>query len=379
MTALNILFIDDASDEERAKFVAIAQSSEIVFRHPAEVSQKDLEAAQVVVVDFRLDDGWSSRDSLSEIALKPMNGLALIAVLKSHNEAIQGGTTAFVLRSGHLDELTSGFAPESRLHVVSRQCGLDWALTKGGPATDQIVPIASLAKAVRQLPDSWASDHPQKLIAQVQQWLAIPNDSWCALAWQDVEDCHPPILELDKRTHGMRLVRWLLQRILPYPCFLLTIDRLAVRLCVTPVSLESGMHSGLREVFASSLYCGALADFDGQARWWRKGFESSLWDLTGGRSFDVKHTLALLNDRCAGALVTSGSRQPVLCLDDEFRILSEPREIEDAVRIQPDDWPSYADQAWAAVTDALIGTRIAAATIAADRARLFNIETRTDD
>ena len=378
MTSPIVLIVDDHADAERAKFVTSNSTMKLVVRHPGDLSKSDLADADVVVVDFKLDDSWEKRDSLNEIALQPLNGLAVIAVLQSHERLIHGSPTAFVLRSAHLTELLPDFAADSRLHVIAGQNNVDWVLTKNVGIDKQTAQIQCLAGATSSLPETWPSDDPQLLIELVQDWLALPEATWRHLAWQDVEDCHPPIHELSVRKHGMRLVRWMTQRILPYPCFLLTTDRLATRLRVTRRSLQTALPNGLNELFATAVYCGALEGFDETERWWRSGLESVLWELTEGRSFDNDHTRELLNQRCGGALVACELRQPVLCLDREFQFLEEPCELADAVRIQPDDWPVYADQAWALAREACDEPRLAAATIAADREKLQSSQTQEE-
>ena len=68
------------------------------------------------VIDYVLAD-WPEPDATATISLRPPDGLALAAVLRGHAEKLAGSPTAFVLRSAHLPELSSGFPPETRLHV----------------------------------------------------------------------------------------------------------------------------------------------------------------------------------------------------------------------------------------------------------------------
>ena len=378
MSSPSVLIIDDHVADERAKFVVLASTLKMEFRHPQDVTSDDLEDADVVVVDFKLDDDWQQRDELQEIALKPMNGLAVVSVLQSHERRLDGSPTAFVLRSAHLSDLSPEFAADTRLHVIARQNNLDWVLNKDAELATQTLQIESLANATSELPEAWPSDNSERLMELVQGWLGLGQTNWRQLAWQDVEDCHPPIHELAERKHGLRLVRWMTQRILPYPCFLWTTARLATRLRVTGESLQAALLSGLAQFLELAQYVGALKEFDGDVRWWRSGLESVLWELTEGRSFDTELTRELLNQRCQGQLVAGDIQQPVLCLDREFQIRAEPCDLADVVRVQPDDWPVYADQAWAAVSDALDEPRLAAATISVDREKLTNRKTRED-
>jgi hypothetical protein len=63
-------------------------------------------------------------------------------------------------------------------------------------------------------------------------------------------------------------------------------------------------------------------------------------------------------------------KQPVLCLGDTLGWLPDPVYIAQAVRIQPDDWPVFAEQAWARRVDAAVHPQLAAAVIAADRSKI---------
>lgn len=373
MSDRQILIVDDHADEERAKLGEWEASAKVVVRHPQDVTIEDLQDAHVVVVDFRLDELWSGRDETDCIALKPMNGLALLQVLKSHECTLERSPTAFVLRSAHLSDLTSGRLPDTRLHSIARQYGLEWVLEKTAEnprMAIQLQQICSLADAVSALPEHWPSEDRNVASRLFRQWLSLPDESWQSLAWQDIEDCHPPIHELETHRDGMRLVRWMAQRILPYPCFLMNESRLAARLKVTLDSLKDGLTNGLNEAFHSAEYTGALRGFSGGPCWWRSGLESVLWQLSDGRSFETGLIFDLLNAKCGDRLQRLGLDQPVLCLDERLGWMPAPIDITQAVRIQPDDWPVFAEQAWASLAETREHPQLAAAVIAADRSRL---------
>jgi hypothetical protein len=338
-----------------------------------------LQVATVVVVDFRLDDPWKERDERSTVSLKPMDGLALTAVLRSHERTLDGSPTAFVLRSAHLADLSPSFPPDSRLHVLASQYNIEWVLDKQADVDLQMRQIGSLARAMDELPKDWPVDDADETGEIVGDWLHLPEHRWRQLARQDIEDCHPPLHEMSERKHGLRLVRWLAQRILPYPCFLWTDSRLATRLRVTRESLRVALGQGLDARFEPAKYVGQLHDFEEGTRWWRAGIEAILWDVTGGRSFDSAGTREVLNQDCGNSLVPLPLSQPVLCLDYNFRFRKVPYDVADAVRVQPDDWPVYAEQAWAATEDARDEPRLAAAVIATDRHRLSDSTPAEDD
>ena len=377
MSDRRILIVDDNADDEGAKLHAWKESAQVSVLHPQDVTIEDLQAAHVVIVDFRLDESWPERDASSCIALKPMNGLALLQVLKSHECDLIRSPTAFVLRSAHLSDLTSGRLPDTRLHSIARQHGLEWVLEKTAEnprLANQLQQICSLADAVAALPEHWPTTDRESATSLFRQWLKLPEAPWQTLAWQDIEYCHPPIHELEKHRDGMRLVRWMAQRILPYPCFLMNESRLAARLKVTLDSLRQGLANGLRDSLRSAEYTGALHDFCDGPCWWRSGLESVLWQLSDGLSFETVVVCELLNAECGNRLRRLGENQPVLCLDDKLGWLPDPIDVTLAVRIQPDDWPVFAEQAWASLADAGEHPQLAAAVIAADRHKLSSTE-----
>ena len=104
------------------------------------------------MIDYVLDD-WPERDATATISLRPPDGLALAAVLRGHAEKLEGSPTAFVLRSAHLPELSSGFPPETRLHVIAQQHNLEWVLDKNDALGRQTTQIRSLSAAVKSLPE----------------------------------------------------------------------------------------------------------------------------------------------------------------------------------------------------------------------------------
>ncbi len=366
-----VLVVDDHADDERPRLQAWKESINVTLRHPSDVEENDLLGADLVVVDYQLD-AWAERDSIGSVSLRPLDGLALSAVLRGHSNKRDGSPTAFMLRSAHLSELSGdNFPADSRLHVISWQNNLEWVQDKGASIEEQARQICSLGEAVNALPQKWPSDDAGATRQIIDEWFAIPDERWKPIAWQDIEDCHPPLHEISQRRHGLRFVRWFLHRILPYPCFLWTCGRLAARLRVTQESFSEAMTCGLADVFHHAKYNGQLRDFLGE-RWWRSGCESFLWDLTSGNSFDPEVTITTLNERCAGKLVRSPIAQPVLCVDEWFSLTNDVCNVENAVRVQPDDWPAYAEHAWVPLAEASANERLRAAVIANDRPRLIN-------
>jgi len=143
----------------------------------------------------------------------------------------------------------------------------------------------------------------------------------------------------------------------------------AVRLGITCGSLDEVITGGgaLAEALRRCAYSGILAGFDG-ARWWRSRVERMLWELSPDGALPAtandlqKHTLI--------DLVPAATRNGVVALGADYTPADEPIDVSEAVRIRLDDWPPYAEDAWAAITDARADSRLCHRVLPLDRVRL---------
>ncbi len=111
-----ILVVDDQPDEAQPLKIELGHAVYFDISHPADLTEDQLHIADLVLIDFRLDN-WQDRDNISSISLRPMNGIALAAVLRSHiHDQADVSPKAFAIYSGHSDDL-SGRLP-SELSVV---------------------------------------------------------------------------------------------------------------------------------------------------------------------------------------------------------------------------------------------------------------------
>src|SRR5204863_4942104 len=137
-----------------------------------DVSAHDLRRADVVLIDFALDD-WEP-DAARPIAERPINGVALAAVFRSHSSA--STQKAFALHSGRLDGLSGGLPPASHLHLIARSNNVEWVFSKTD--TDNARPlreqVLSLARALRQLPSSWPMSQPTRMRGTLEDLLKVP-------------------------------------------------------------------------------------------------------------------------------------------------------------------------------------------------------------
>lgn len=344
-----VLIVDDEPDTVSPLLIDASGFQHQVIP-PGDVTEADLYRSDVVLVDYQLDV-WPERDEVFQVSLKPADGVALAAVLRSQIQ-IEGQErpVAFALHAADLDQLGGGLGTASREHVIAHAHNLEWAFRKqdregGVPRLSQ---IRSLAEAVRDLPESWPGNRPAEIRALVERILSLSDGvRWQRRAWESIEDCHPPVHELSTATHGLAFLRWMLHKILPYPTFLRNEIGLALKLRVSVESLVSVLdadQSKLREKLSPVQYNGILKRFLGR-HWWRAGIDAFLWDLTEGNPFD-REMLARALDDVAPNLEPLSLDDPALCVDHLFRPLPTFVEREEAVEIQPDDWPTYADPPW---------------------------------
>src|SRR4051794_829689 len=109
-----VLTIDD--EEQNSVQLRLRHHADVIARAPDQVTKRDLRKADVVLIDYEIED-WPGREELETIALKPGNGVALAAVLRSQLEESGSGTRrAFAIHSGKLDELAGGLPVASREH-----------------------------------------------------------------------------------------------------------------------------------------------------------------------------------------------------------------------------------------------------------------------
>ncbi len=370
-----VVVIDDEPEEQRPVFRNLppgAATFEVI--HPEEIDSDQLNSADLVLVDYVLTH-WPERDEQKQIGLAPQKGLSLCSVLREQLNA-DSHPTGFALQTGQPEKLWITPA-ESRQHVIARAYNLEWVFLKSD-STDVIRQASILADAIRALPSEWPGDNHNASIKLVLGLLKIDQpvagddlSQWSPTALAEISSCCPPLTELSERNHGLVFLRWMLHRILPYPCFLLDSHRLAARLRVTHESLLIALKTKLGTLFENCRYTGVLADFLG-ARWWRAGIEDALWDLTEGVTVAPGVLREKMEKITASKLVASSSESPVVCVGADFQQLPEACAPEDVVRIQPDDWPPYASQAWTTVTLAKDHPRLAAVVVEDDINRVFS-------
>lgn len=372
-----VLIVDDRPMEDFADLVE-DYGVEARAVHPKDVDMDLLGRASAVIIDQFLDD-WPGR-SPTPLALCVPDGLSLAAVLRSHLEQTgsrqaEPRTAAFAIRTGEFDNLAAHLPRAARAHLLAAQRDLEWVFDKKeqpGPGHDGAAKrVAALALAAGQLPGDWSEPDVYLEV----EWLALPQDvQWLEEARWQVEQCRPPRHIVAASTAGRAWLRWFLQKILPYPTFLLDTRRAAMLLGLQEeafVEVVAG-ESPLSIRLAAVRYRGACATFLGQ-RWWRAGLRALVTeaceDDNAVAGLEPSAVAAALTELHGAPLDPVTVDRPVLRVGADYETLPGPIDAAAAARLQPDDWPPYADDAWADQTD-LTDERIRGLVVELDRWRL---------
>lgn len=353
-----ILILDDEPDTLSAYCALLITSGhEAQALHPQFVTDAHISGADLILIDYRLTY-WPEREELESVSLQPLDGIALASVLRSHVTKDEiDHPVAFALYSANLQELwTDKLAPRPTHHEIARVSNLEYVLQKHGSSgiADQQLSIeesadqiSSLARSVVSLPKSWLSEKSGANWIQLAELLSLPSEVvWSAAAMREIERSLPPIHRLSRRSHGLAVLRWLLHRILPYPTFLSSSKYIANRLNISAENLEAALvsNSALASDLASCVYAGSLSEFG--PRWWKAGLDNLVWDYTETDPGNLELLAAQLSGKAGFHIPSLGNETRVVCLDEDLLPLGESVPIKEAIRIQPDDWPAFADQAW---------------------------------
>ncbi|MFD6635778.1 hypothetical protein ACFWDN_08145 [Micromonospora chalcea] len=353
-----VLIVDD---EDQTPFTELLNDCGVdaIYLPPEEVERETLSQATTVVVDQYLDN-WLGRDAQAlPLAMQVPDGLSLASVFRSHVEGSGGrsgppdSAVSFVLRTGEVDKIGAGLPASAREHLLAAQYNLEWVFDKsslsGQGFPSAAIRIAELARATAELPRDWSAGTGDPGIS----WLRLPLEArWAEDARWQIEQCRPPQHTVAQRTAGRSWLRWFLHRILPFPTFLIDLKKLALMFGLTTSAMEQVLSSSsaLSAMLEDASYGGPLNSFMGP-RWWRAGISSLIEQLLEERGMDDEADLTAIAaaavDAHGDTLEVLEIERPVLELNADYSVLPAPISAYDAVRLQPDDWPPYADEAWA--------------------------------
>ncbi|MCY4618953.1 MAG: hypothetical protein OXD50_10480 [Chloroflexi bacterium] len=344
---------DDLPDASAIAGDLVGQPAVVLPRTPDSIEADELESAQLVVVDYRLDK-WQERDSLGNPGLKPMNGLALIEVLRSHLLAkrVERGDTppGFVLYSGDDDAF-----PEARLrygerheHLIARLTNLDWFVFKGRDQPRRKKTLLSLAAGFSQLGPTWPDASESEI--EVYRLLGLGDkEPWEVDAREDVVTCFGPIhgdisQVAARHRSAAPFIRWLLHRILPYPSCLWPIEHVAAHLRMEVEGLAELIKTGtseLSEELGKVRYMGPFNSLLGD-RWWKAGVTDLVWRLTDGNPFSGDLVNRRVSEAAGSANGIIAGTPVVPVLNEDFDPAGELSSVDSVVRLQLDEWPSFA-------------------------------------
>lgn len=344
-----VLVVDDEADDVRSGLMLrLGDIAVVNVLHPSEIELEDLANTDLVLMDYKLDQ-WPERDKQSGVAFDIRSGLALATVLREvADEATPDRLTAVALHTAHLSDVSGRIRPPHSKHIVARLNNLEWVFEKkrGDTDPDPYSQVVELAGAVQRLSGDWPAEAPASA-ARACELLNLREDfEWFGRSWREVQECQPPIHELAGTKHGVYFLRWLLHQVLPYPCFLWDVHRVATHLMMRAQDLAHLVTSNcdLAQDLRKRRYTGILEGFLGD-RWWRTAIEDYAWKLGRGASGNPNLFRDRLCERAGVDLDLIEINDPIICLDCNF----EPTEIaspHESVRLRPDYWPSFADAAW---------------------------------
>lgn len=334
-----ILVVDDDIQDARTLRQRIGKAAaDVAVETPDTVTKARLDEADLVLVDYKLSKWKGARAGVTS----PPNGLALSAVLREQVNRTRN-VTGLALYSGEVDQISGRLPPEVRGFAVARLNNLEWVFEKGD--ANAHVGVVSLAQAIQRLPSSWpvvSSDATEDLYRLLGLKRSAP---FFATAADDVSVCHPPIHELSTATHALAVIRWLAHRILPYPAFLADEISLAARLRIDENQLKRvlGGKSKLAEALRGVEYRGVLCELYGP-HWWRSGLDDLAFRWTSG--VGGVEALQVAIARLAGKGLSFRDGELVPGIDESYRPV-ELVSLTKALRLRVDDWPPFADDAWA--------------------------------
>jgi hypothetical protein len=364
-----VLIVDDNPDDV-AGIVNGLRSHHVtaVVCEPSEVTIDDIASADLVLIDLDLED-WVGRGIADPIAHRPPDGIALATLLRRHLVGERDHSpTGFAILTAKVDSISRPFPPERRLHLLAGSNKMEWVFLK--TEGELRLQIASLAHAIHSIPAAWRDgiQSVEEISGALQlDQRVLPIERFDEI----IRSCHPPIHELTEWTHGLAFIRWLLQKVLVYPCFLWDTHRLAARLRLSVDELRPILNgdSKLRRQLSRLQYRGLLREFDGP-RWWRDAVELFLWRITDGDSQDAEKICAALGQLVGAQLTGSDVDNPVICLDEDYKPRDRFYSLDEVVRVLPDDWPSYADYAYMDVQLVKSNERLCSLVVTEDRRKL---------
>lgn len=336
----DVLMIDDEEEGHLDRVHALRDLGvRAAYVHPDDLTKEQLGHAKLLLIDFNLRAAWE-RAREAKPAHCIADGVALASCLRRVTARDSEHPIAIALLTSLLEKVLDPLPGETRPHVVARLSNIEWAFSKNDVAIEQRV--VQLLRAVESLPRQWDSQPWDTLFRLLGAQDGLVNG---VSVEAGIRQAQPPVHDLSLWSHGLAVVRWILHRVLPYPCFLIDEWHLAAQLGVEPGWLRPQLGTeAFTGIFGACEYQGVLSAFSSR-RWWARAVNQMLWNATAGRPHSRDRIRAFLEERLNTQPVMLEFEDPVVALDTHLN----PHQVVDlaeAVRLQPDDWPLFASHAF---------------------------------
>jgi hypothetical protein len=198
-----------------------------------------------------------------------------------------------------------------------------------------------------------AAGNDKVSLAELNRYLKVPTEcAWSEIAFENIARAQPPLGEPATSTvEGVRgatpVLRWLLQRIIPYSGLLLSDLYASWALGIQSESLDRLLEdkSGSEWVKAvnESIYNGPASHLSSR-RWWAAGIDYAAWSLR--QECDKEGSLGRALEKLTVDKVEAlGETELVVVVDLDFKESGLAR-LDDAMQIRPPGWPSEANEPW---------------------------------
>ena len=309
---------------------------------PNDIKINRLTTANLVLIDFKIDD-WDvvENPDIPEIA-RPADGLALAHSVRRHMRKAKDVKPPAVALITNEYNLAAAPLPENVLrHTLARLNGIEWVFKKD----DDAAGIASLANACGDsLFEIVEAVAIEDRLSKLCSYLGVEEPASQEYISDEISYCQPPFHELAKWEDGLLILRWLLHRVLPHPTMLVADTYIAER-----AQCDLGQVSRLLNAnteFSRSIgeYTGAAAGLFSR-RYWRSTLERKLGSAIEGSPSDPVEVRTYLSQELGEELATPPNDQiEWIDSNNEYGLICG--DLAASIPAIVDDWPPYATKPW---------------------------------
>lgn len=350
-------------DDEASDLLLPDDVSKILIRPDSENFGSDLVAALSECDLILLDHNLALP---TELSLKAIDGASFVGHLRSWARQSGVSLPAIAMYTSEDDAYAEevpavgvavpiGGSFLQREHQLSPTLDVEWLFLKNDDGV--LGRISDLANACVALRTATKNEKTSSL--EVQSFTSPPHGApWHAIALEHIGRARPPISEpeLHQSRDGARgptsVIRWLLQKALPYPGLFLSDIYASWALGVEPQDLEDLFSRGGTNAWASevqrSRYTGPANSLF-ERRWWAAGIDFAAWQLRD-RGDALGSAQAALDELAGHGLRVLQSSDKVVVVDADFREIGIA-DVESAAQLHPPGWPAEAIEPWMQKSD----------------------------